>query len=406
MNIRRKFLYNASYLNEETESERLERLMAEEQNRLDKKYADRLQRKHNIQDALKNHGKKIGYGTAALATGAGIAYGIKKFREKQKEKKRLENLHTQKRLEKSKPNESYRYNVDSENLNEFLAAKGIGLIGSIVGAGLGVHSLYKAFTSGDDASRAIQNIGYNADNLRDNFKREIDANIKKIHDIIPRRLIKDVMFSEDISVDGVIIINNENELCRYFASRSYNNKTNEGIILYVLELFKQKKMQFNIITYDFFTKYYNRSLTKALSNNESNENCYNCFNCDQCEFCIDCINCINCKYCIDCTNCRTLENADRKRNTNKNVNNYNDDNDNISHQLMLQYGISSQELENQIRIVIKRTDDNRQRIGRLYLNKREQDIERSKLPKTASEFKAIAIQELINKRKPVLQKAM
>ncbi len=374
-------------------SPELKDIRKEDKRRQQQSEYNRLKRKHNIQDFAQRHSKTVGITAAAGIGAAGIAYGIKKLKDRAKEKKRLQNLYTQKRLQRSNPNESYYYPDILEQMGRgSRAMRGFGLIGSVVGAGLGIHSLYKAFTSSGDVSGNIQSVANYADDLSPHIKKEIDGNIAKIHNIIPKKLIRDVMFTDNMSDSGVIIINNENELCRHFASRSYNNKTNEGIIFYVLELFKQKKMDYNIITYDFFTKYYQRSLTKALSDNESNENCYNCYNCKQCVLCIDCINCINCKYCINCTNCRILTNESDKRNITKSDNNNVIDNE---AQQLAQYGITLQDIETQIGIIRRRQNKEKTIIRNLYRNKREQDIELAKLPTTAKEFKEKAIQELI-----------
>ena len=357
-----------------------------------------MKAKLKMGDVASKHGGKIALGTAAAA---GIAYGIKKLRDRRKEKKRLQNPHTQNRLQRSNPNEFYYNNIDRfKRLNEGWGNKikfATG-IGGAIAAGV---SLYKSFTSSSDMTRSgditrsANYMGNTLNNLAPHLEKKLSTNIIKIHEIIPKKLITDVMFSDNIDGNAVIIINNENELCRHFASKSYNNKTNEGIIFYVLERLKQNNLDYNIITYDFFTKYYSRSLTKALSDNKGNTNCYNCNRCNQCEFCIDCISCNNCKYCIDCTNCRALENADKKRN--QTGNNFVDNNDS-SQQLASQYGITPRDVEMQIVTIRRRQNADRLIINRSYQDKRERDRELAKLPKTDKEFREMAIQELISKK--------
>ena len=396
-----EYLESNSYIleqpiNEEEYDEKwYKKVEREEKERQRIRNAKRLNRKHKLEDAVNKHWKKGAIGAASVAGATGIAYGIKKLRDRQKQKQRLQNPETQKRLKNSIP--EYYCNNNPNGLNEGWA-RNIGMASSISGALAAGISLYKMATSNDgkvDVGTTIRNVGHSIDNLAPRIRKELDDNIKKIYNIMPKKLIRDVMFADGVSNSGIIIINNENELCRHFASRSYNNKTNEGIIFYVLELFKKDRMNYNIITYDFFTKYYQRSLTKALTNNESNINCYNCYNSKQCEFCIDCINCISCKYCIDCINCRSLENGNRQKNQ---IGNSNNDVDS-SQQLASKYGITDNEIEYQIGVIRRRENVERLIIKRSYQNKREQDIALAKLPKTDKEFREKAIQELINKKK-------
>ena len=398
MTDRQKFILERLNLNEvddKTTAEKRKEMEDDETNREYDKWQKNKKRedlKKDVTNLIKNNKKNVAKVAGVAAAGAGIAYGIKKLRDRQKEKKRLQNELTQKRLQRSKPNpnESYYYsNDDFEWLSERFG--NVGKFSSIIGAGVGLYSLYRAFTSGGNVGRELQNVTNYADNLNQHLKKNVGANIENLHRVIPQKIINDVIFNSD--GNAVIIINNENEMCRYFASRSHNNKTNEGIILYVLEFLKQRNMSYNIITYDFFTKYYRRSLTRALSDNESNTNCYNCYNSKHCEFCIDCINCANCKYCIDCVNCRNVENENEKRGLNGSNNS---GNDNETQQLMSQYGIAPQDIEKQIGIIMRRQNNDRLIIKRTYQNERDQKIALVALPKTAKEFREKAIQELID----------
>jgi len=151
-------------------------------------------------------------------------------------------------------------------------------------------------------------------------------------------------------------------------------------------------MNYNIITYDFFTKHYRRSLTIALNDNENNTNCYNCLYCKQCSFCIDCTNCVNCNHCINCVKCVGLNGADSKRNTNKN----DVGNTDSTQQTMLKYGITTQEIERQSEIIRRRLNNDRLIIKRTFPNARDQFIELSKLPNTPEKIRERALQELID----------